>query len=204
MREDRISLWFLCHWWVFLPSSSMKVYVITEISSQVILFLYAEHINIANCWQEAGTERAEASTCHLPVGKWRAWRIARSTQAALALLSAVLTPEGSSCPELPWIPQVLSQTPLLTLLSPLICHPLHLSSSRLSMFSSASLPISSPLSLRKGSSLHAKSCPCVLNLDSSFFLRNLLLWSPFFPAYVTSPNWSVMSSIWQLHWVMTN
>lgn len=140
MRKDRIFLWFLCHWWVFLPSFSMKIYVITEINSQVIS-LSAKDKNIANCWHKVGTERAEDSTFHLSVGKWRAWRSAWSAHAALVPLNAFLIPAGGRCPELSRTPQVLFQIPpLLTELSSLIYHPIHLTSCWLSMLSFFSSP----------------------------------------------------------------
>lgn len=85
MKKDRIFVWFLCHWWVFLFSSSMKIYVITQISSQVISLSLCR--SYKHCQLMTRSWYKEGRRSHLPPVCWkeRARRIALSAQAVSSL-----------------------------------------------------------------------------------------------------------------------
>ena len=130
----------------FPPSPSMKIYVITEISSQVISLSLCRRYKHCQLLTRGWYREAEDSTCHLPFGKWRAWRSARSTQAALVPWSTFLIPVGGSCPQAAILTaQFLSDSFPLTELLPLIYHLIHLTPCRLSVPSFCTSPHLYPL-----------------------------------------------------------
>lgn len=159
MRKDRV---FFCHWWVFLPSSSEKIHVITQLSSQVIyppLCRKCEHCHLlTRSWYKEGR------SVHLPPACWKrregstAWRA--HTASSLGSLGQFPHSHTSQLSRASlYSLNLLPNSSPLTTLAPLIYRGLlrHL------FFLSSSQHIFSSLSLRKGivSPFHAKSCPSV-------------------------------------------
>lgn len=121
MKKDRVFVWFLCHWWVFLFSSSMKLYVITQISSQVISLSLCR--SYKHCQLMTRSWYKEGRRFHLPPVCWkeRAQRIALSAQAASSLDSFVgfHSHRWQLSWAIPYSSSRLSNASPLTMLSPL-------------------------------------------------------------------------------------